>query len=207
MRNWKFCRLTYDILIPPLDKPVCKLNEEEAQRYFCWFLEKLPERVAYLSEVCGKELHIPKEKMDLSPESLVLLWRWFRRRAQTEALNPEEEINSRFTWNSETKQRKWTLETEYILRDVGMYFGAVFRHNYPNLYWSYDTQNKRDFFVNCPVLKGFVDRTGGYPWDAVLEPIHFAGVQASRILTNRSKEDDLLRIYEIWAEKAENGTR
>lgn len=207
MRHWTGRKLTYDILIPPLEKPVGQLCEEEAAEYFRWFLEKIPERVAYLSEVCAKELHIPKEKMDLSPESLVLLWRWFRKRAKTEVLTPKNSEKTKFFRDRGIKQRQWTLETEYILRDVGMYFGAVFRQHYPKLYWSYDTQNKRDFFVNCPVLKGFVDKSTGKPWDAVLEPIHFARVQAAGILTGQSKEDDLLRIYEIWAEKAENGVR
>lgn len=207
MRQWKARKLTYDILIPPLEKPVGQLREEEAAEYFRWFMEKIPERVAYLSEVCAKELRIPKEKMDLSQESLVLLWKWFRKRAKTEVLTPENSEKTKFFRDMGTKQRQFTLETEYILRDVGMYFGAVFRQHYPKLYWSYDTQNKRDFFVNCPVLKGFVDKSTGKPWDAVLEPIHFARVQTAGILTNRWKEDDLLRIYEIWAEKAENGAR
>lgn len=200
MLHWRFRKLNYDILIPKLDKSIFQLNEAEAEEYFRWYMEQIPGRVAYVSKVCARELHIPEEKLDCSPESLVLLWKWFRRRAKTERIPHIGEEKSAagiaFVGN-----RQLTLETEYILRDVGMYLGETFRKNNPQIYWTYYTKPRRDFFVNHPLLKGFVDRTFDKPFEASFEPIHMAHVQASKILKNTSRDTDLRNIYNIWAEK------
>jgi len=201
--KWRYRKIKYDILIPNLDKNICQLSEKKAEAYFLWFMERLPERVEYVSKVCAEELGIPREQMDLSPESLVLLWKWFRKRAKTEKVPCAKKENGgrKFPDNVWKNDRQLTLETEYILRDVGMYFGETFRKNIPQVCWSYYTKPKRDFFVNRPLLKGFVDRSFDKPFDACLEPIHYAGVQASRILKNTSKDTDLLGIYRIWEER------
>lgn len=198
--HWRFRRLRYDILIPKLEKNIFQLNEEETAAYFDWFMEQVPQRVSYVSQVCAKELGIPVEKMDCSPESLILLWKWFRRRAKTERV-PGAVKKERETGVPQVR-RQLTLETEYILRDVGMYFGEVFRRNHPGIYWSYYTKPKRDFFVNHPLLKGFVDRSFDKPFDACVEPIHYAGVQASKLLNGKSRDEDLYQIYCFWAERA-----
>lgn len=195
--HWRFRKLKYDILIPKLEKNIFQLNEQEAAEYFDWYMQMVPERVAYVSQVCAKELHIPVEKMDCSPDSLLLLWKWFRKRAKIERVPKQERKKDSF-WKD---NRQLTLETEYILRDIGMYFGETFRKNHSDIYWTYYTKPKRDFFVNHPLLKGFVDTTFGYPFEACFEPIHMAGVQASKLLRNASTDQDLLNIYKIWSEK------
>lgn len=201
--HWRFKKLNYDILIPQLGKSIFQLNSKEAAEYFEWFMARVPERVAYVSKVCAAELGIPEEKMDCSPESLLLLWKWFRRRAKTEPVIPEDTRKSgkKFPDNVWNNKRQLTLETEYILRDIGMYFGETFRKNVPGIYWTYYTKPRRDFFVNHPLLNGFVDRTFDKPFAACFEPIHMAHVQAAKLLDKTSKDTDLLRIYNIWAEK------
>lgn len=203
MMFWTFGKLTYDILIPPLGKSIYQLNEQEAADYFAWYQEKIPERVAYVSKVCATELGIPEERLDCSPESLMLLWKWFRRRAKTEpAVHADAETGkSKAPDELFANKRQLTLETEYIIRDIGMYLGETFRKNHPCIFWTYYTKPTRDFFVNHPLLKGFVDRTCGKSFDACFEPIHMTHVQAARILNHTSKDTDLLRIYKIWAEK------
>lgn len=133
----------------------------------------------------------------------MLLWKWFRQRARTERIiRTDAEKSSKVFPDSIWKnERQLTLETEYILRDIGMYLGETFRKHHPSIYWTYYTKPRRDFFVNHPLLKGFVDTTFGHPFEACFEPIHMAGVQASKILKNTSQDTDLLRIYNIWAEK------
>lgn len=201
--HWRFRKLKYDILIPKLGKNIFQLTEKEAADYFEWYMEKIPERVAYISQVCAKDLRIPVERMDCSPESLLLLWKWFRRRAKTERVIPDKKEDRakkqpKELWNN---THQLTLETEYILRDIGMYLGETFQKNHPQIYWTYYTKPRRDFFVNRPLLKGFVDRTFGEPFDAAFEPIHMAGVQAAKILSKKSTDADLLNIYNIWAAK------
>lgn len=201
--HWRYKKLNYDILIPPLNKNIFLLSEKEAADYFAWFIEKIPERIAYLSKVCAAELRLPEEKLDCSPESLIMLWRWFLRRAKTEPIiQSKSGTGEKGLLNRARKrERQLTLETEYILRDIGMYFSETFRKNNPNIYWTYYTKPRRDFFVNHPLLKGFVDRTFDKPFEASFEPIHMAHVQAVKIMKKTAKETDLLNIYNIWVQK------
>lgn len=201
--QWRMRKLTYDILIPKLGKSIFQLTEEEAAAYFEWYMEQVPQRVAYVSQVCAKELHISVDRMDCSPESLLLIWKWFRKRAKTEPviLSEEEKNHPAYANGMFRNKRQLTLETEYIIRDIGMYLGETFRKNYPQIYWTYYTKPKRSFFVNHPLLKGFVDTSPGAPREMEFEPIHMAGVQACKILSKKSRETDLFDLYTIWAQK------
>lgn len=185
-------RTQYDYLILPLEKSIYDLTPAQARRYFEWYMEQLPQRVAYVARVCAKELHIPESRMDCSPESLIPLWRWLRKRAKTE-LSP---------CPGDPKRKVLTTETELILLDVGMYLGETMHRNIPGLQWSYYTQPKKDFFCNHPLLTGFVDMTSGQPFQAVFEPIHMAKVQATKLLRHASQSHDLYDLYELWAKKA-----
>lgn len=186
-----FRKRDYQYSEPPFGKSIYDLTEQEAAEYFDWYLQVLPGRVDYVSEVCAAELGISKEKLDCSPESLVLLWKWFRRRTKTEP-GPTP---------ADPKQRVLTRETELLLRDVGMYLGETLRKNVAGLHWSYYTEPKKDFFCNHPLLKGFVDMTSGKPFYAVFEPIHMAGIQARKLLRHASGDRDLYNLYCIWAQK------
>ena len=204
--NWHPRKLTYDILIPKLEKNIFSLSEKETAEYFSWYVEQIPERVAYVSKVCARELRIPLEKMDCSPESLLLLWKWFRRRAKTEHVpmqtKQKNKYNNSILTNIWNNPRQLTLETEYILRDIGMYLGETFRENHSNIYWTYYTKPRRDFFVNHPLLQGFAEIVNGEPVPISFEPIHMAGVQAAKLLDNSSRDADLYNLYQWWAERA-----
>lgn len=201
--HWRFRKLTYDILVPNLEKSIFNLNEDEAAAYFDWFMEQVPQRVEYVSKICAKELGVPLDYMDCSPKSLLLLWKWFRKRAKTEPVVLSSTDAEHPNYHNEIfcNNRQLTLETEYIIRDVGMYLAETFRKEYSHIYWSYYTEPKRNFFVNHPLLRGFVDTTTGSPFDAEFEPIHMAGIQARKILYNKSKDTDLFDIYTIWSNK------
>ncbi len=203
--QWRPKKIKYDILVPNLDRSIFELNEQEAADYFGWYVERIPARVAYVSKVCAKSLHIPVEKMDCSPESLLLLWKWFRRKARTERVIREKSQSDLSPGNLLANTRQLTLETEYILRDVGMYLGETFRKNHPNIYWTYYTKPRRDFFVNHPLLKGFIETSFGPPFEACFEPIHMVGVQAAKILCKKSSDADLFNLYCFWAKRAEQG--
>lgn len=146
---WMFGKLTYDILIPPLGKSIYQLSEQEAADYFAWYQEKIPERVAYVSKVCTIELRIPEERLDCSPESLMLLWKWFRRRAKTEpAVHADAETGkSKSPDELFANKRQLTLETEYIIRDIGMYLGETFRKAIP-VFSGHITQNPPETFLS-----------------------------------------------------------
>lgn len=182
----------YQYLSLPFDKSIYDLTPQETADYFDWYMKMLPERVAYVSGICARELGVSADKLDCSPESLILLWKWFRRRARKQ-LSPTP---------SNPKQKVLTPETELLLRDVGMYLGETLRKNVPDLTWTYYTEPRNDFFANHPLLTGFVDTTSGKPFHAVFEPIHMAGVQACKLLRWESSNYDLYNLYCLWAEKA-----
>lgn len=193
-----FPKAHYEYLVPQLGKGIYQLNAEEAAAYFDAFTGKIPERVSYVSRICAKELRVPKSRLDCSPDSLLPLWKWFRRRAKTAPIPSA---------GAENGVRQLTPETEYILRDIGMYLGETLRKNLPGIYWTYYTEPCNDFFQNHPLLKGFVDRTTGTPCPVCFEPIHMTRVQASKILTGKSGDEDLRNLYSIWAEKTEVVTK
>lgn len=189
---FSFLKTRYDYLIPPLAKSIFDLTPAEAEAYFTWYMEKLPERVAYISRICAKELHIRRERMDCSPESLILLWKWFRRRAKKQpGPTPQN-----------PKQKVLTPETELLLQDVGMYLGETLCKNVPGIRWTFYTEPKNDFFCNQPLLTGFVDMTSGKPFQAVFQPVHMAGIQARKLLGRASGDRDLYNLYCLWAKKA-----
>lgn len=193
-----FPKAHYEYLVPQLGKGIYQLNAEEAATYFDAFTGIIPERVSYVARICAKELRVPKSRLDCSPDSLLPLWKWFRRRAKTAPIPSA---------GAENGVRQLTPETECILRDIGMYLGETLRKNLPGIYWTYYTEPCNDFFQNHPLLKGFVDRTTGTPCPVCFEPIHMARVQASKILTGKSGDEDLRNLYSIWAEKTEVGAK
>lgn len=44
---WRKKKITYSILIPPLKSEIKDLTEKEAEDYFRWYMEHIPERVEY----------------------------------------------------------------------------------------------------------------------------------------------------------------
>ena len=189
---WKRKKMTYDICIPPVNKPYALLNSKEAEAYFKWYMDKIPARIRYLSGKCSDDLGINRDRINLSPESLVIIWKWFLNVAATE--------------NTEVNGLQFDLQTEYIVRDIGMFLGEMFRFNYESIKWSYFESPKTDFFVNKPLLIGFKDNSVFPPFDAVFEPIHMVRVQASKILNNQQKDNDLLKLYNKWSRKIPDET-
>lgn len=186
--NWQRKELTYDICIPPIKKNFVLLTEKEAKDYYDWYIKVIPSRINYLTDVCYKEMKTSNEKFDFSPGSLLIIWKWFLKKAQTEKNNKNE--------------KQLDLQTEYIIRDIGMFVGELFCSVYDNIHWGYYTEPKTDFFVNRPLLMGFKDKSVSPPFDAVFEPIHMVGVQAARILFGESTEMDLYNVFMKWSEKA-----
>ena len=197
--NWIPGKINYDILIPPLEKSIYQLSERETANYFELFMHKIPERITYLSDRCASDLRIRPDCLDLSPESLLLLWKWFRRKAKTETV--VQTAGTPEGGQTQRKERQLTLQTEFILRDIGMYLGETFVKNHEGIYWTYYTKPKRDFFVNHPLLKGFVDHAYDPPFEMCFEPVHMARVQASKLLRKRSTNADLLNLYQWWADR------
>lgn len=206
---WKKAELKYDIAIPPLSKPFAELTSREVRYYYKWYLEQIPKRIEYLSEYCAKQMNVDFTDIDLSPESLVIIWRWFLSIAQKERTPRKriEELEKQYKdcpfafqqYMLNESREQFSLQTEYIIRDIGIYLGEVFVKNNPSICWGYYEKPKSDFFVNMPVLTGFVDCRFNPPFQMIFEPIHMVGVQAANVWDNSQREDDLLRLYQKWS--------
>ena len=184
---WQRKTITYNICIPPISKPFTSFSSDETKAFFKWYIDKIPERIRYLSKKCSDDLCINENKISLLPDSLVLLWKWFLNVANTE--------------KSESNGLQLDLQTEYIIRDIGMFLGEVFNTNHKCIHWSYFEQPTTDLFVNRPLLTGFKDNSVSPPFDVFFEPVHMVRVQACKLLTDQQKEDDLLNLYKKWAQK------
>lgn len=206
----RFKKVHYDMLIPPLNKPFSELTAKEAETFFVWYTGKIPERIEYLSQCCARQLRIDVANFDLSPQSLIPLWHWFLDVAQTER-TPKRQLEvlrkeyqkcpipiDLQNYMLSQSRDQFSLQTEYILRDIGMYIGAVFVKNKPSIHWGFYGEPKTDCFTNKPVLIGFVDSGFNPPFNMVFEPIHMVGVQASNIWDGTQHECDLYDLYQRW---------
>ena len=80
--------MIYEGVDPPLKKQFHLLNKKEAQRYFDWFINIIPERIAMLRRACIEDG--VGDILDYTPESLVPLWRWYLDDVQIEELSREK---------------------------------------------------------------------------------------------------------------------
>ena len=69
--------LVYSVPVPPVRKPFVDMTHEETEAYFRWHQAHLEERIAYLSQIVSRQMRIPADRLDLSPRSLIPVWRWF----------------------------------------------------------------------------------------------------------------------------------
>lgn len=198
---WRKKRLTYDLLIPPLKKPFEEFSKEEAQNYFDWYIGKIPERINYLRTYSGLQL-------DLSPESLITIWAWFLKNAKIEKAPkirlyelkrqlkrvPADIANTVITENT----HQLSLQAEYMVRDIAMYFGEVCVVNNEPIYWGYHTDTKKDSFANRPILRGFLDKDFSPPYKAEFDAEFWVRCAASSLLDGDISENELKVLYDKW---------
>lgn len=195
---WKKEKLSYNILIPPINKSFSDFKESEAESYFRWFIDQIKPRIEYLKNYSGVNL-------DYSVESLVNIWGWFLKKARIEKTprakirelkrqlkNKPKEIADEIL-NEQSSQ--FSLETEYIIRDIAMYFGEVYVKNNASIAWGYHTDSKADSFANMPILVGFEDRDFTPPFRTHVEPVFMLRGVASNLFDRTYKKEDLLNFY------------
>lgn len=198
---WKRKKLNYDILIPPIQKPFEQFNLNDTKVYFKWYMSQISCRIKYLQNYSNIDLNY-------KINSLIDIWKWFLSVAQIEKtpkikmdeikvqlkFQPKEITDA--VLNEQSKQ--FTLETEYIIRDIAMYFGELYVKNNPSIYWGYETDVKNNSFANMPVLMGFEDRDFNPPFRVSFEPIEMIHIQACNIFDNSQNDEDILNLYNTW---------
>ena len=196
---WKKRTLDYKILIPPVSKPYAKFTINEAKKYFEWYINQIPFRIKYLEEVS-------ECRLDMTSQSLVSLWQWFLNSAEVED-TPKKRMaelkrlrkKSPFAEDILRENKvQFSLKTEYIIRDIGMYVGQFFVENSNKLYWSFLTDTEDGFLVNVPLISGFMDYEFNPPFPMQFEPNHMVGVIASNVFDHTQKATDLVDLCNLW---------
>ena len=149
----------YDLLVPPLGLDFYNMTPKQAKENFEWFISKIPERMEYFRNRCTSDLNIRKESLDYSADSLILIWRWFLKTARMEK-TPNEILDkmkqgAKVFGESFINWEQFTVATQFIMRDIGMYIGQSYVLNYPRLYWHYYTKPKNEVNAKQPVVAGF----------------------------------------------------
>ena len=198
---WKRKKLNYDILISPIDKPFAEFDQNEANYYFQWYISHIKERVKYLSDYSGIVL-------DYSVDSLVFIWRWFLEIAEIEKTPAKGMKELRKDLKSFPKEithavlsergKQFSLQTEYIIRDIAMYFGQLYVENNRSISWGYHTDTNKDSFANMPLLIGFEDREFDPPFKVEFEPCFIVREIACNIFDNEQNAEDLKNMYLNW---------
>ena len=198
---WHKKKLDYNILIPPLNKPFRKFTQKEAENYFIWHKSQLKPRIEYLQNYACVDLNY-------SVDSLNNIWDWFIKIAEIEKTpkikikelknqlknQPKEIIED--VLNEQSKQ--FSLETEYIIRDIAMYFGEVYVRNNASITWGYHTDVKLDSFANMPLLVGFEDRDFKPPFKTHFEPVFMVRGVACNLFDGDQTKEDLSELYNKW---------
>lgn len=203
---------TYRAVTPPLmEKDHSEWTAKETETYFQWHLSVLPERIDYLTSEVSRSLSVPKEQLDQSAESLLLVWKWFLATAEIEQTSEErmEMLRRNCPYPEPLKsflleeyyKTRFSLQTEYIIQDIGRYIGQVFIKNTPGTFWTYYTKPKTEVFVNLPVVGGFLYWDCDPPFKERFEPHNMVSVQAQKLKNGDSRDDDLYNLYMLWSVK------
>lgn len=193
---WRRDKLDYDILIFPHGNSIKKLTPKQMDKFFHWYIEQIPQRVAYLENYSGVRL-------DYSLESLVPIWHWFLEHAKIEETPKfslwkelKKNIVPREIAREIQSESEYSLQTKCIMIDITMYFGEVGVRNYDSIYWGYDT-SKRTIY-NRPLIMGFVDRDYPPPNTVSFDPARMVRDCAERLIIGDANKNDLLDLYRLW---------
>ena len=189
----------YDLLVPPFGSDYYSMSPKQAKENFEWFISKIPERVEYLSNRIAEDVKIPVSELDLSPDSLKTVWRWFLKTARIEKTPKEQVAEMEMQWGHLgehwIEREKLTVATQFIVRDIGMYFGETFTKNHSNVTWDYFTKPKNHVNAKKPLLYGFYSKTSNPPFSTPIDPILLIEQRACRIMSKSQREADLLELF------------
>lgn len=193
--------MDYPLMEPPFEvKPFEKMTKKEAQIHFEWYVSEIPNRIELLRRAYEIMREGNKDKLDLSPQSLIFLWEWFLPNIEITLKDKEEierEVQIAPDWLKENIQmdnKKLSLGTLTLLMDIAIYFGEVFVNNFDNIKWGYVTRPKSLAYVNKPVLTGF--RT-----NIELDPRNLVYIATLKVVKGVNNRDTLYNLYNVWKDK------
>ena len=202
-----------------------KCSYNEALKYYNWWCEHLSARVSYVCKKAHEHTKIRKDIFDVSPESLILIWRWFTKLAGIyDALTIIDENNNNILKQPcVTPQNKLMLD--YIITDITMYFGAVVTGYHVTVNWILPEFSPHKNIINQPVLGGFTvksndlsridifddnsdfklknlkgsDNLPDPSYKLFINPHQLVKIAARRLFKGTGFETDLLKMYNLCA--------
>lgn len=138
--------------------PFEKMTKKDTKAYFEFYIAQINKRIEYLKQYIQNEGKMIE--FDYSPNSLIVLWKWYEEKITVEEKTREEldaEISKHPEWMKDfVKKEKVSIDTLKIALDVSAYFAEVLiRNNNERIKWGYFVSPKTRMSVNQPVLLGF----------------------------------------------------
>lgn len=193
----------YSLLLPPYKLDYDNWSLIKAQDYLHWYVDNMPSRAEYVVENAIGEGNL---KAPINPTILIDVWKWFLKNAIIEFVPHDiiagERKNFGNFGESFISDERFSVNTEYIIRDIAMLVSFIFTTNHNTLFWDIITKPKKHIFYMQPVLKGFVNTSYGKPFKDSFQPDHMVYVQAAKLLPDDGKvcaaENDLYNLYNRW---------
>ncbi|MDD4328143.1 MAG: hypothetical protein PHU83_07915 [Eubacteriales bacterium] len=194
----------YDLLVSPFGLDFYNMTPKQAGANFEWFISIIPKRMEYFRNRCASDLKISVETLDYSAESLILVWRWFLKTARMEK-TPKETLEkmkegAKVLGESFINWEQFTVATQFIMKDIGMYIGQSYVLNYPQLRWHYYTKPKNEINAKQPVIAGFYFKDQYTEGEATINPLEFAEGAAANFFDKTQKETDIYDSYMQWVQ-------
>lgn len=161
--------MQYEMSYPPFMKPAHEMTRKEADIYFRWYIEQMPERITVLQRAVRStegDAQFKNWEGDLTPDSLLVLGQWFAGNIYTAPPSEEfkrkrleslEKIPEKYHSMFSMPQFVFVDLTYSLICDLGMYLGETIRKRFPYVEWRLWTK-KRYVYSNQPVLVGFKNR-------------------------------------------------
>ncbi len=187
----------YDYLVSPRGFDYQSMTKDEAKEHFEWFLKNAENRVEYLKRFCKDSC-----LLDYSYESLVPLWELFLNRSHIEKIPKRKlkELKAQYEAFGDdfAATHQLSVSTEYLIRDIGIYLAEIFKRTSDDIYWRLADKPKTYFFVNRPMLAGFVDENYDPTYQCEMDPIHMVRIQALKVIDKTASKRDLYDLAMKW---------
>jgi hypothetical protein len=190
----------YSVIAPPYILIFSDMSKKELDKYFNWYLEQIPIRIAILEKAIKGTSGFEDWKMDYSPESLDKLGEWFAKQVETKERAQEKikEMKACLAWPaSELPVPKYELtnKTFSLAIDIGMYISQVMLKNIPGLKWEHNIEGSKKWIdYGQPGLSGF--------GKIFFNPTRIILTFAYGLIEKTFKGNRLRELYEIWKKYA-----
>jgi hypothetical protein len=168
------------------------LKGKEIKKFFEWYVEQSNIRINELERYYLSSSK--NNRLDFTPESLIGLWEWFRKKIEI-VPRPVEEVELHRKMVSElfveyVPTEELSKRTKSLIIDISYYFAQIIILNNPKITWGYFTKPKSRVSLNSPVLLGFKYKKDLDP-RLIVKNCAYATIENENIR-------ELYDVYNVW---------